>query len=103
MTIRRGETVRFESFPIHQIAVYAPGTQPSDIRVDPDHLDDVGDFRDVLINDPANRLAVSPISFETTTWDAPAGTFSQPGRYLVICTVVFHFTEARMYGWVQVR
>jgi hypothetical protein len=107
VVIERGQTVAFESFPIHQIAVYAPGTQPTDIRVDADHLDDVetpfGTFPDVLINDPADRLALSPISFERITWTPDAATFGQPGRYLVICTLVFHFVPTKMYGWVEVR
>ena len=108
VTIARGQTVAFESFPVHQIAVYAPGTRPEDIRLDPEHLADAetpwGEtFPDVLIDDPANRLAVSPISFRTITWNAPAGTFTRPGRYLVICTLVFHYVPAKMYGWVVVR
>ena len=107
VVIARGGTVTFESLPVHQIAVYAPGTTPVDVRLDPDHLDDVstpfGDFPDVLINDPANRLALSPVSFEPLTWTPPTATFSRPGRYLVICTVVFHYVEAKMYGWVEVR
>ena len=107
VSIRAGETVAFESFPVHQIAIYAPGTAPADIRLDPEFLDDVstpfGDFPDVLIDDPANRLALSPISFETMTWTPDAATFARKGRYLVICTIVFHYVEARMYGWVVVR
>jgi len=108
VTIARGQTVAFESFPVHQIAVYAPGTRPEDIRLDPEHLADAetpwGEtFPDVLIDDPANRLAVSPISFRTITWNAPAGTFTRPGRYLVICTLIFHYVPAKMYGWVVVR
>jgi hypothetical protein len=108
VTIRRGETVAFESFPVHQIAIYAPGTKPTDIRLDPDHLDDAETpwgmtYPDVLINDPANRVALSPISFRTITWTPDAATFTQRGRYLVICTLVFHYVETKMYGWVEVR
>jgi hypothetical protein len=107
VVIDRGATVEFESFPVHQIAVYAPGTRPEDIRLDADHLADAdtpwGPFPDVLIDDPANRLALSPISFERMTWKPSADTFRQPGRYLVICTLVFHFVPSRMYGWVEVR
>ena len=107
VVIRAGETVAFESFPVHQIAVYAPGTSPTDIRTDRDHLADAvtpwGIFPDVLIDDAANRLAVSPISFEPMTWSPASGTFARPGRYLVICTLVWHYVETRMYGWVEVR
>ncbi|GLC23841.1 hypothetical protein [Roseisolibacter agri] len=107
VVIARGQTVAFESFPVHQIAVYAPGTRPADIRVDAEHLADAetpwGTFPDVLIDDPANRLALSPISFERMTWTPDAATFDRPGRYLVICTLVFHFVPTNMYGWVEVR
>ena len=107
VVIARGQTVAFESFPVHQIAVYAPGTRPEDIRLDAEHLADAetpwGVFPDVLIDDPANRRAVSPISFETITWTPDAATFDRRGRYLVICTLVFHFVQTRMYGWVEVR
>jgi len=107
VVIRRGQTVAFDSYPVHQIAIYAPGTKPSDIRLDPDHLADVevpwGIERDVLIDDPNNRLAVSPITWNRETWTPDAATFSKPGRYLVICTIIFHYTEAKMYGWVEVR
>ena len=107
VVIDRGQTVAFESFPVHQLAVYAPGTMPADIRLDDDHLDDAstpfGVFPNVLINDPLNRLDLSPISWETMTWTPAAGTFDRPGRYLVICTLVFHYVPMKMYGWVEVR
>ena len=107
VVIERGQTVTFESLPVHQIAVYGPGTAPADIRLDPEFLDDVstpfGDFPDVLINDPANRRALSPVAFEPMTWTPDAATFAEPGRYLVVCTVIFHYVEAKMYGWVEVR
>lgn len=107
VVIARGQTVAFESFPVHQIAVYAPGTRPADIRIDAEHLADAetpwGTFPDVLIDDAANRLALSPISFERMTWTPDAATFDRPGRYLVICTLVFHFVPTNMYGWVEVR
>ncbi|MDF1504980.1 hypothetical protein [Roseisolibacter sp. H3M3-2] len=107
VVIARGQTVAFESFPVHQVAVYAPGTRPEDVRLDAEHLADAetpwGTFPDVLIDDPASRLAVSPLSFERITWTPDAATFDRPGRYLVLCTLVFHFVPTRMYGWVEVR
>ena len=107
VVIARGQTVAFESFPVHQIAIYAPGTEPGDIRLDPAHLADAetpwGTFPDVLIDDAEHRLALSPVSFERMAWLPDASTFREPGRYLVICTLVFHFVPTRMYGWVEVR
>jgi hypothetical protein len=37
------------------------------------------------------------------SWTSPAGTFDEPGKYLIVCTVVPHFTLAKMYAWVVVR
>ena len=31
------------------------------------------------------------------------GTFSVPGRYLVICNFLPHFVDNDMYGWVIVQ
>jgi len=36
-------------------------------------------------------------------WTTPPGTFEEPGIYLVICTTLEHFEEAKMYGWVIVK
>jgi hypothetical protein len=104
-------TVTFQMGTFHQVAIYAPGTEPEDI--------DVGSTIDItapppappgtviipgfLIDDPANRLALGPFSFAPMDWDSPAGTFATPGTYLVICTVVPHFTGAKMYAWVTVK
>jgi hypothetical protein len=55
-----------------------------------------------LINDPTNRVAVlggQPCGGGPT---APFHTFTEPGKYLVICTFSIHF-EAKMYGWVEVK
>ena len=34
---------------------------------------------------------------------SPSFTFTEPGRYLVICTFLPHFADAQMYGWVIVK
>ena len=57
----------------------------------------------VLIDDEDQRLAIGPFSYGPMTWTAPAGTFDEPGRYLVICTFRFHFVDANMYAWVVVK
>ena len=43
----------------------------------------------------ANELHTTP-----TTWEY---TFTQPGKYLIICTTLPHFAESKMYGWVDVK
>jgi plastocyanin len=106
-----GGTVTFQMGTLHQVAIYAPGTEPEDI--------DVGSTIDLtapppappgtviipnfLINDPTNRLAQGPFSFAPMDWDSPGGTFDTPGTYLIICNVVPHFTQAKMYAWVSVK
>jgi hypothetical protein len=80
----------------HQVAVYEAGTAPEDIM-----LLGPGPW----VNDPNGRLALSPPNFEpaTSTWTTPAGTFSAPGRYLVLCNFLPHFAFANQYSWVIVK
>jgi hypothetical protein len=95
--------VTFEIYPLHQPAVYAPGTRPTDIDVTQTEPIPV---LPVLsrITDAANRLAVGPDqAFVEQEWTTPPGTFDQPGRYLVICATTVHFVEAHMYAWVIVK
>ena len=83
----------------HQIAIYAPGTEPEDI-----------DTTNVvalcpgpaarLINDSTHRVALITRPCNTA-WQAQY-TFTAPGRYLVICAFLPHF-QVGMYGWVEVR
>ena len=108
--ISAGGSVTFGILPFHQVAIYGPGKKPKDIVISPGTLDDlVVPFPpflipDVIINDPAGRVALAlPLGFVPTEWTTPAGTFDQPGRYLVICTTLPHFAEADMYGWVNVH
>jgi hypothetical protein len=93
---------------VHQVAVYRPGTEPSDIRIDQTTLEDVnlGPFTipDFRINDPRNRIVLGPPQrLFDQQWTTPAGTFANPGRYLVICTTVPHFVVSKMWAWVTVK
>jgi plastocyanin len=111
VVISQGGSVTFSITPAHQVAIYGPGTKPGDINLHPDFLDDVAVpfppfiIPDILINYPVGRVALAPAPnlFEHTTWTTPAGTFDEPGRYLVICTILPHFAGADMYGWVIVQ
>ena len=99
-----GGTVTFNVPGVHQVAIYAPGTEPDDIDTSilvlmPPGCPRPGGAR-LLINDPENREAL---------YAQPCGaprvvthTFTEPGRYLVICAFLPHF-EVQMYGWVEVR
>jgi len=100
VTISDGGSVTYDifvRFGIHQPVVYAAGTTPDDIDV-------VGPFP--FVNDPVGRLAIGDAvsgSPGTATWTTPAGTFDEPGRYLVLCNFAPHFAEFDMYGWVNVK
>ena len=100
VVIDRGGTVTFRvPAGVHQIAIYAPGTEPSDIDTTNLVPTCPGTARR-LINDGTNRLALltGPCGQD---WQAQY-TFSTPGRYLVICAFLPHF-QVGMYGWVTVR
>lgn len=110
VVISRGGSVTFEIGAMHQPAVYEPGTTPEDITVSPATLENVTPapgvvFPNFRINDPDDRIVLGPPqSFAPQqVWTTPAGTFDEPGRYLVICTTTPHFVSAKMYGWVIVR
>lgn len=113
VVIGRAGTVTFRVPPgVHQIAIYAPGTQPDDIDTSirttlaasagcpgPPTGPPVV-FAPLVINDPTNRIANYPIPcFQPAT---RTHTFPDVGKYLVICKFLPHF-EVGMYGWVTVK
>ena len=103
VVIDAGGTVTFKTYGPHQVAVYDDGVGAGDIDTTILTGGGAGCPPPPLINDPNGRLAVlaaQPCAGGTTT---PQYTFTEPGRYLVICTFLPHFTIARMYGWVVVR
>jgi plastocyanin len=98
--IDQGGTVTFQvPAGAHQIAIYAPGTEPEDI--DTTNLVALCPGpAPRLVNDPTNRVALMTHACGSS-WQAQY-TFNAPGRYLVICAFLPHF-EVGMYGWVEVR
>jgi plastocyanin len=102
VVISRGGTVTFRVFPVHRVAIYDRGTQPSDIslaNLEPAPYLGIPEFQ---INDPNNRLFLEE---EASFVDARTVqyTFTEPGRYLVICVTTPHFVDGKMYGWVIVQ
>lgn len=105
VVIDRGGTVTFKMgpAPVHAVAIYNPGTEPEDINTSilapppPPPCPPVP-----LINDPNNRLAVLSTPLCNGGDPAPTFTFTNPGRYFVICRFLPHF-DVQMYGWVIVR
>jgi plastocyanin len=111
VVIRAGGRVTFEMAVFHQVAIYDRGIGADDIDVSatvdltapPPAPPGTVIIPDFLIDDAAGRLALSEFSFAPMTLTSPPGTFDEPGRYLVICTVVPHFVDANMYAWVIVK
>jgi hypothetical protein len=103
-----GGTVRLNTGVFHQAAIYDVGTEPEDIVLSPETLDDIavpfppGLLTDFLIDYEPGRLALSPIFSAPTTWTAPM-VFDRPGKYLIICTILPHFVNAKMYAYVIVK
>jgi hypothetical protein len=105
-----GGEVVFDMGSFHGVAIYEPGTTPDDIEISPATLEDlVLPFppfllEGFLINDPDGRVADrSPVSMAPMQWSPPEGIFDEPGRYLVLCYVLPHFVEAKMYAYIEVR
>ena len=96
VAISAGGSVTYTMEGFHQPMVYEPGTTPDDIDI-------VGP--EPFVNETDGLVAAGPLNVPpaTTTWTTPPGTFSEPGRYLVLCNFMPHFAFARMYGWVIVK
>ena len=106
VVIAAGGTVHFDMTSFHRIAIYEPGIGPKDIDVDMTvDLTSPIPFPDIVIDDPTGRVTVSSpdpsVLFPFSTTFEP--TFTEPGRYLIICTTLPHFVDDNMYGWVIVK
>jgi hypothetical protein len=103
VVLAQGGAVTYRVEGLHQPAVYRPGTAPGDI--DTTALATLLPGLPPFIADAQDRAALGPLVTPpqgVVPWTTPAGTFAQPGRYLVICTFLPHF-ETGMYGWVEVK
>ena len=104
VTIARGGSVTYEIYPLHQPAVFAPGTRPEDVDTSQTGPIPVFPALDrIVIDDPALVALAPDQTLDEKVWTTPPGTFDEPGKYLVICTTFVHFTVANMYGWVIVK
>jgi plastocyanin len=103
-----GGAVSFLISGVHQILIYDDGTELADVR-------EILPEGSILVDDPHNRIyrGLNPQAL----FYAPApGTtanvgvrdrvevvnFARPGRFLVVCGVVFHFREG-MHGFINVK
>jgi plastocyanin len=104
VVIDKGGTVTFVmgASGVHEVAIYEPGTSPSDINTALLQPPAAGCPPVPTINDPNHRIAILSDQVCEGGSPHPSYTFNNPGRYLVICTFLPHF-EVGMYGWVTVR
>jgi len=103
VVIYKGGSVTFDIVNPHQVSIYGPGKRPEDVDTSiratmPAGCPNPGG--NALITDPDGLVA---------SWADPCNLprqpityqFSEPGRYLVICSFNPHF-QIGMYGWVIV-
>jgi plastocyanin len=107
VVIDTGGTVTFNVPGVHEVAIYEPGTDPDDIDTSMLILMPPGCPRPggeaLMINDPENRVALyAQPCLPGGATRVVTHTFTEPGRYLVICAFLPHF-QVQMYGWVEVR
>ncbi len=111
--IEAGGAVSFIISGAHQVLIYDDGTKLSDVQ-------EIVPVGTILVDDPHNRIyrgldpgALSYVDLPPASPGGPpiavtvrdrveAVNFPEPGRYLVVCGVVFHFREG-MHGFVNVR
>jgi len=112
VTIKVGGTVNFIIAGLHQIAVYAPGIKPEDVNAGLTRPTQGVPPNVPLINDPVGRLYAG-LDPSTVHGGPPTPRlplldrvevvqFAHKGRHLVICSVLTHFVNDDMYGWVKV-
>ena len=105
VVIAAGGSVTFE-IPVsglHQVAIYEPGTRPEDIDITQTEPVPAAPVVSRITDGDALVVRGPDQQFAALQWTTPAGTFDEPGTYLVICTTVPHFVIANMYGWVIVQ
>ena len=78
-TIKAGGSVNFVIAGLHQIAVYGPGTSPSDINVNLTQPMPGAPASLLVINDPANRIYRGPFPFALPRDRTEVVQFSAPG------------------------
>ena len=82
-----------EAHPVpHWVAVCELGVTPEDVNVAPNMTPFINDSR-------CPRAGAAPSVYAPEV----KVTFPQPGRYLVLCNIRGHFTNFKMYGWVNVK
>ena len=103
VNIDLGQTVTYRTFGVHQVAIYAPGTNPQDINPAITNAPVAGCPPVPLIADPNNFITLLGPQPCAGGPVAPNYTPTRRGKHLVICTFTPHFTEYQMWGWLNVK
>jgi len=104
VTIEAGGAVNFVISGLHNVQIFDDGRKPDDVRTTvPPPLAGMGGG---IIDDSNKRIYrgwdPNPIPNNFQRDRVETVHFAEPGRYLVICGVVNHFVNDRMYGFVRV-
>lgn len=97
--VRERGVVTFFNSGFHQIVVYKPGTRTQDIVVPPS-----GTFINHLTNlyyQGISPAGAAPTGFSNALNRVESVSFTEPGKYLVICNVRGHYLGG-MFGYVEV-
>ncbi len=99
--IKAGGAVSFLISGLHQVLVYGPGTRPEDVSAATVVNGAGSPPLPPLVDDPLNRVyrGLDPGLLPRDRVENVH--FPNPGRYLVICGVLPHFTSG-MFGYVKV-
>ena len=103
VTIKAGGSVSFVLSGFHNVQIYDNGTQPFNINtslltVGPDAPPGVPP---IFIDDPNGRIYRGPSPFSAPGDRVESVTFPNPGTFLVLCGLIFHFND-EMWGFVRV-
>jgi plastocyanin len=103
ITIEAGGAVNFATSGLHNVVVYDDGTQPEDIST----ANPLPGAAGGIIDDANKRVyrGFDPnlIPNNNQRDRVEVLHFPKPGTYLVICGVVNHFVNDRMFGFVEVK
>jgi hypothetical protein len=101
--IKAGGAVSFVISGLHNVQIFAPGTQPSSINTSlTTPMTGPAPFTGLpIINDPTARVYRGPDPSLLPLDRVEVVQLSAPGKYLVICGFLFHFQD-NMFGYVTV-
>ena len=106
--VHAGDTVSFVISGFHNLLVYGPDSQPTDINRTLLLVSPPNTFPP-LIDDPSRRIyrGLDPRSIPANQDRVEAVAFNEAGRFMVMCGVLPHFFDAAsgdfvMFGYVDV-